>query len=220
MTQPLRSVPSATAERSDAEHAAGLRVVATSRAGSTRRVTAGLVVYTTNHLVTHVPSRLLRRAWYRRVVGVELGDGAEVHLGTQLWFYGPGQVRRNAVRIGAGTRINADAILDCRGGLEIGDHVSISPQAAIISADHDHQAADFALRHRRVVIEDRVWIGMRAMILPGVRIGRGAVVAAGAVVTKDVDPGEIVAGIPARRVGLRTPSSVTYELNEPPAPFA
>lgn len=220
MTQPLRSLPSANGEASDAEHAAGLRIVAPSRSVAARRVTAGFVVYTTNHLVSHVPSRLLRRAWYRRVVGVEMGDGADVHLGTQLWFYGPGQVRRNAVRIGAGTRINADAILDCRGGLEIGDHVSISAQAAIVTADHDHQAADFALRHRRVVIEDRVWIGMRAVILPGVRIGHGAVVAAGAVVTRDVEPGCIVAGIPARRVGQRNPSSMSYELNERPAPFA
>lgn len=185
-----------------------------------RTLSAGLLVYTTNHLVSHVPSRLLRRTWYRRVVGIALGQGADVHLGTQLWFYGPGHVRRTTVSIGTGTRINAGVILDCRGGIEIGDHVSISPQVAIVTADHDHHSADFALRHRRVVIEDHVWIGMRALILPGVHIGRGAVVAAGAVVTRDVEAGSIVAGVPARRVGQRTTISIGYELSEPTAPFA
>ena len=187
---------------------------------SARTLSAGLLVYTTNHVVSHLPSRLLRHAWYRRVVGVDLARGADVHLGTQLWFYGPRHMRRTSVSIGTGTRINADVILDCRGGIEIGDHMSISPQVAIVTADHDHHAADFALRHRRVVIEDHVWIGMRATILPGVRIGRGAVVAAGAVVTKDVEPRSIVAGVPARRVAERNHDSIAYELNEPPAPFA
>ena len=220
MTLPLPAHPASTADTSPTAPSAPLRVVSRPRSRSARRLSAGLAVYTTNHVVSHVPSRLLRNAWYRRVVGLELAHGADVQLGTQLWFYGPGQVRRTTVSIGTGTRINADVILDCRGGIEIGDHVSISPQVAIVTADHDHQAADFALRHRRVVIEDHVWIGMRATILPGVRVGRGAVVAAGAVVTRDVEPGSIVAGVPARRVAQRNPSSMAYELNEPTAPFA
>lgn len=219
MTQPQRAAPLSSADASAAQRETRLRLVSPSRAGAARRFTAGVVVYTTNHVVSHVPSRVLRHSWYRRVVGLALAEGAAVHLGTQLWFYGPGQVRRSAVRIGAGTRINEDVVLDCRGGIEIGDHVSISPQVAIVTADHDHQAADFTLRHRRVVIEDHVWIGMRALILPGVRVGRGAVVAAGAVVTKDVEPGWVVAGVPARRVGQRNPDAIGYELNEPPAPF-
>jgi maltose O-acetyltransferase len=186
---------------------------------SARAIGAGLLVYVTNHLVTHVPNRMVRHTWYRRVVGVDLARGATVQLGAQLWFYGPGHVRRTAVRIGRGSRVNQDAILDCRGGLVIGDHVSISPQAAIVTADHDRDAPNFPLRHRGVVIDDHVWVGMRALILPGVRVGRGAIVAAGAVVTKDVEPGWVVAGVPARRVAQRDVDAIDYELTDSSAPF-
>jgi maltose O-acetyltransferase len=218
MTQPAHETALKPARKS-ATPAAHVRVVPVSRARSSRRLSAGLLVYLTNHVVSHVPNRPFRQAWYRRVVGVQLGPGAALQLGTQLWFYGPGQVRRNAISIGEGSRINAEAILDCRGGLEIGAHVSISPQVSIVSADHDRDAPSFPLRHARVVIEDHVWIGIRATILPGVRIGRGAVVAAGAVVTKDVAPGWVVAGVPARRIGERDPQSIAYKLSEAVAAF-
>jgi len=66
------------------------------------------------------------------------------------------------------------------------------------------------MRCRPVVIEDHVWIGMRAIILPGVRIGRGAVVAVGAVVTRDVEPLTVVAGVPARVIGSRDPRGLDY----------
>ena len=187
---------------------------------SARTLGAGLIVYLTNHVVSHVPNRALRHGWYRRVVGIGVASETVVQLGTQIWFYSPRNARRSAIRIGRGTQINQGAILDCRGGITIGEHVSISPQAAIVTADHDRDAPGFPLRHRRVVIEDHVWIGMRAVILPGVHIGRGAVVAAGAVVTKDVEAGSVVAGVPARRVAFRDSDAVDYELTEPPAPFS
>jgi len=66
-----------------------------------------------------------------------------------------------------------------------------------------------------VVIEDHVWIGMRAMILPGTIIGRGAVVAAGAVAKGTIPPMTIVAGIPARPIGTRPEEGLDYELNGP-----
>lgn len=183
--------------------------------GSLKRFSAQLLAYLTNHMTNQIPSYGFRHLWYRRLLGVELAGGAGVQLGVQLWFYGPGHVRRSHVRIGAGSRINRESVLDCRGGLEIGEHVSISPQVAIITADHDRDAPGFPLRHGRVVLEDHVWVGMRAMILPGVRIGRGAVVAAGAVVTKDVEAGEVVAGVPARTISRRDPAALEYRLSEP-----
>jgi acetyltransferase-like isoleucine patch superfamily enzyme len=170
--------------------------------------------YVTNHIVNRVPSYSVRHFWYRRVAGVDLGTGVGVQLGVRLWWYGPRQVRRSGMAIGAGTQINRDCVLDARGSLHIGDHVSISPEVVILTADHDHTAPGFPLRQRPVTIEDNVWIGMRALVLPGVRIGRGAVVAAGAVVTKDVDPLTVVAGIPARVVARREANVVGYRLNE------
>jgi len=171
--------------------------------------------YATNHLVNRVPSYTLRHLWYERALGIEVGTGVGIQLGLRVWFHGPGHVRRSQGRIGAGTRVNRDCALDFRGPLIIGDHVSISPEVAILTADHDPNQPGFPLRHRSVVIEDHVWIGMRAMILPGVRIGRGAVVAAGAVVTRDVEPLTIVAGVPARPVAHRREDALDYTLDEP-----
>jgi len=88
--------------------------------------------------------------------------------------------------------------------IRIGCDVSIGPEATLITLEHDPQSASFADRGGNVSIGDRAWICYRAIILPGVTIGEGAVVAAGAIVTKDVDPYTIVAGSPAKPVGTRT----------------
>ncbi len=169
--------------------------------------------YLTNHLVNRVPSFGFRRGWYKHLVGVALGDHAGVHLGCYIWFYGPGQVRRDRVSIGANSRINRDCCLDVRGGLTIGDNVSISPEVAILTAAHRADDRDFRVELRPVTIEDHVWVGTRAMILAGVTLGRGCVVAAGAVVTRDVAPLTIVAGVPARPVGVRPEDALGYVLD-------
>ena len=85
----------------------------------------------------------------------------------------------------------------------MGSNVSIGPEATILTLGHDPRSAAFADRGGDVVIGDRVWIGYRAIILPGVTIGEGAVVGAGALVTKDVEPYVIVVGNPARKIGER-----------------
>ena len=173
-----------------------------------------LVSYLTNYFIANIPSWKLRHAWYRRVLGITLGPRAGVHLGCYWWFYGPGQVRRTGVSIGANSRINRDCMIDVRGGVTIGDNVSISPQVAISTAAHSAVDPAFRVEIRPVVIEDNVWIGMRAMILGGVTLGRGCVVAAGAVVTKDVPPLTIVAGVPARPVGMRPEEASHYPIEE------
>lgn len=91
----------------------------------------------------------------------------------------------------------------------MGKYVMIGPSLLITGDDHRFdivgEAVIFSGRpeQRDLVIEDDVWIGARTTILKGVCIGRGAVVAAGAVVTKDVDPYSIVGGVPARLIGRR-----------------
>jgi len=86
------------------------------------------------------------------------------------------------------------------GGVVIGDNVLIASHAVITSLNHDSNAKIFAdtTVKKIVVIENNVWIGTGAVILPGVRLGAGCIVGAGAVVTKDVAPNLIVAGVPAR----------------------
>lgn len=172
--------------------------------------------YLTNHVVAHVPSFTIRRLWYRRALGIHFGDGACVLLGAYVWFFGPRENRRRGVAIGRNSRINRDCTLDIRCGMTIGDNVSISPEVMILTLSHDYNDPYFSdLDAGPVTIEDHVWIGSRAMILPGVTLGRGAVVAAGSVVTKDVAPMTVVAGVPAKPVAERG-AEPRYAIGKPP----
>ncbi|WP_372753013.1 DapH/DapD/GlmU-related protein [Mariniflexile sp.] len=110
---------------------------------------------------------------------------------------------KNGLSMGENSAVNARCRLDNRGGIHIGDNVSISSDVTILTADHDMDAPNFQGRVRGVTIADYVWVGTRAMIMPGVTIGKGAVVAAGSIVTKDVPPYHVVAGIPAKFVKER-----------------
>jgi maltose O-acetyltransferase len=94
----------------------------------------------------------------------------------------------------------------------IGDHVNIASQVLIYNSKHDVDDPEFKAVCAPVEIGDYVFIGPRAIILPGVKVGRGAVVAAGAVVTKEVFAGEIVGGIPARKIRERKTNNLHYHL--------
>lgn len=88
-----------------------------------------------------------------------------------------------------------------RGGITVGDDVFIGPKVNIITINHDPDPDNRSATYgRRIVIEDKMWIGIGATILPGVRLGRGCIVGAGSVVTKDVPPMTIVAGNPAKTI--------------------
>jgi len=149
-----------------------------------------------NSLVSHLPSYFLRHLYYKAVLGVKLGKSSTIHKG-QFIYYGK-------LTIGSGSTINRKCQLDCRGGITIGNNVSISPECMLITGDHDLNSKGFDYKSAPIVLNDYVWLGSRAMILPNVTVGKGAVVCAGAVVTKDVLPYEIVGGVPARKIGDRT----------------
>lgn len=92
--------------------------------------------------------------------------------------------------------------------VEIGKNVMIAPNVALIAANHNYERVDVPMNQqgeheKRIVIEDDVWIGYRAIVLEGVSVGRGAIIGAGAVVTKNVAPYTIVGGIPAREIAIR-----------------
>lgn len=156
------------------------------------------------HLVGYVPSHHLRRLAYR-MAGVRIGKGSTLHMGTK--FYDP----RN-IRIGEDSVIGEGVILDGRERLEIGNHVDIASEVMIYNAEHDIHSENFDPITAPVNIEDYVFIGPRALVLPGIRIGRGAVVAAGAVVTKDVSELTIVGGVPAKPIGQRKVKDLHYLL--------
>jgi maltose O-acetyltransferase len=115
----------------------------------------------------------------------------------------------HGIQIGKGCVINRHVLLDGRGGLEIGRDVGIAERSVILTSAHAFEGGvtDHTWRTR---IEDKVFINLGAMVMGGVIIGEGAVVAAGAIVTKDVEPWTIVAGVPAKKIGERTPCD--YEL--------
>jgi len=177
------------------------------------RVAAIRVInYVTNYIVANVPSFTVRRLWLTRVLGIRMGEGAGVYLGCYVWFYGPSQIRRAGIAIGPHTHINRDCTLDTRGGLVIGANVSISPGVMILTSEHPVTDPGFAEERRPVTIGDHVFIGSRAIILPGVTLGRGSVVAAGSVVTKSVDELVVVGGVPAKSIGTRPEQATRYTL--------
>jgi len=112
------------------------------------------------------------------------------------------------IEVGHRFSVNSGAILDGRGGITIGDDVMIGPHTAIYSSKHNFTQPGrpmTSLDHimAPVIIKDDVWIGAHVCIPGGITIGHGAVVAAGAVVTKDVDDNTIVSGVPAQVIGKR-----------------
>jgi acetyltransferase-like isoleucine patch superfamily enzyme len=95
------------------------------------------------------------------------------------------------------------ARLDGRRGITIGNNVDVSSEVKIFTLEHDIESPTFDVKGGPVVIEDWVYIGTAAIILPGVTIGEGAVVCSGAVVTKNVEPWTMVGGVPAKFIKKR-----------------
>ena len=145
------------------------------------------------------------RKWVMELAGLKVGKGSKVHMGVR--FFRPG-----GVAIGEDSVVGSRSFLDGRVSLKIGNHVSIASEVMIYNSEHDVTSKTFKAREEEVVIEDYVFIGPRAIILPGVKVGRGAIVAAGAVVTKSVPEMVIVGGVPAKEIGKRQISELNYKI--------
>lgn len=156
------------------------------------------------HLAGLIPSHFIRRFFYR-LGGIKIGKGSTLHMGTR--FYNPCNIV-----IGEDSIIGEDAVLDGRDKLIIGNHVDIATGVMIYNAEHDINDPAFRAVNAPVFIEDHVFVGPRAIILPGVTINKGAVVGAGAVVTKDVGEYVIVGGVPAKQIGVRELKNLNYKL--------
>ncbi len=154
--------------------------------------------------VSHVPSHTFRKLMYS-LAGMKIGKGSVIHMWAN--FFDP-----SGIVIGKDTIIGDHAFLDGRAPLIIGDHVDIASSVMIYNSEHDLESVDFKARTESVEIGDYVFIGPRVIILPGVKIGKGGVVAAGAVVTKDVPDFTIVGGVPAKVIGERMNKDPHYIL--------
>ncbi len=156
------------------------------------------------HIIGSLPSHHIRRFFYR-LSGMRIGRGSSIHTGAR--FYDVGNIS-----IGQDSVVGEGVVLDGRDKLTIGNHVAIASEVMIYNAEHDVTSPDFRPLTAPVTIEDYVFIGPRAIILPGVTIKRGAVVAAGAVVTKDVSEKQIVGGVPAGVIAQRKVEEFTYKI--------
>lgn len=115
---------------------------------------------------------------------------------------------RGKMVFGENVSIGLFSVIDGSGGLTVGDDVRMGPNVIIYTHNHRFESTDVplfrqGLDYAPVKIEDDVWLGARVTILPGVTIGRGSIIAAGAVVTKDVPPYAIMGGVPAKQIGSR-----------------
>lgn len=152
----------------------------------------------------HIPLHHARRFCYR-LGGIKIGPGSTIHMWAN--FYNPWNIE-----IGKDSIIGEGVVLDGRDKLIIGDHVDMASEVMIYNAQHDINDPIFKAQKLPVIIGDYVFVGPRAIILPGVKIGKGAVVAAGAVVTKDVEENSIVGGVPAKEISKRTLKEFSYKL--------
>jgi acetyltransferase-like isoleucine patch superfamily enzyme len=143
-----------------------------------------------------IPCHTIRLTLLRSLFKVKFPKDSVIYCGCR--FFHPW-----GVHIGHHSIVGNDAFLDGRFDLTIGNNVNIAGEVRIYTLEHDIASPTFGGSGGPVTIQDWVYIGTRVTILPGVKIGEGAVIASGAVVTKDVAPWTLVGGVPAKFIKNR-----------------
>ncbi len=148
------------------------------------------------HKTKNIPSHRIRNYIYKNILSVTMQPNTVIYFNTEI------RASWN-LKIGNGSIIGDSCILDARNGISIGNNVNISSEVRIWTEQHDYQDPMFNCNSTpdfQVTIKDYAWIGSNVIILPKVTIGKGAVIAAGSVVTKSVPDYTLVAGIPAKKM--------------------
>lgn len=147
------------------------------------------------------------RKYYLRLYGIKVGRGSCVHRSCKFFHVGGLAIGRNSV-------INFGCYLDNRRGIKIGNNVGVAHHTKIYTLGHDIYSPNFGTTGKLVTIEDNVFIFSNVLVMPGVTIHEGAIVLAGSVVTKDVEPFTIVGGNPAKFIKRRN-KGISYVCNYP-----
>lgn len=148
--------------------------------------------------IGNIKSHTIRMFFYKYIYKVKIGKNVVI--------YGRSEFRDPyKIKIGNGSIIGDRVTLDARNGIEIGENANLSTGVWIWTEQHDYNSPYFSCNNKggKVIIGDRAWVSCRTIILPGVKIGEGAVVAAGAVVTTNVPAYCIYGGVPAKKIGER-----------------
>ncbi len=156
------------------------------------------------YLIGWIPLGVVRMFFYS-LADMKIGRSSIINMGARIY-------KPAGVTIGEDCVIGEKIVLDGRAPLTIGDHVDIASEVMIYNSEHDINDETFKAVEAPVTIGNYVFIGPRAIILPGVVIGDNAIVGAGAVVTKNVSPGVIVGGVPAKVIGERKLKNPAYRL--------
>lgn len=165
-----------------------------------RRLGALFFGLLSGNLSVHSLTWPIARRYWKAVLG-GLGQGSMIMRGTEI-------VAPKHVRIGSRVYVGRNCAFYGWGGLEIGDGALIAREVLILTRNHLYRDSSKPIREQGhsyapVAVGSGAWIGARVVLLPGVQVGPGAVIAAGAVVTKSVEEDCVVAGIPARAIGRR-----------------
>lgn len=167
--------------------------------------------YLYNYIITYVPCYTLRHLYLTKIMKIKIGKDSFVHLG--CYFNGDDIVIGNNTVIGR----NVEII----GEVHIGNNCAITTSTIIQSVTHDKNSPDFVGVHNPIDIDNYVWIGMRSIVLPGVKIGEGCIIGANSTVTAlsgggAIPPCSVYAGSPAKKISERSPGALQYILNYKP----
>lgn len=161
-------------------------------------------IWALTNTIAYLPTHSLRNTIYKNVFKIKLGDKSTIYHGCEI-------ISPWKLEIGDGSIVGIKNIIDARAGIYIGKNVNLSHEVNLWTMQHDVNDLFFSNVSGSIYISDYAWIGNRVIILPGVKIGKGAVIAAGSIVTKDVEDFSIYAGVPARRIGARS-ENLKYKL--------
>lgn len=150
------------------------------------------IVLLGNMFINKIPSRHIRK-WFYQIMGAKIGKRTFPCRRVEVLY-------PKGLKLADGVAVGWYAELDARGGITIDHDTNISSHVKLITGSHDINDELFTADFRPITIGHHCWVGTGAIILQGVTIGDGAVVAAGAVVTKDVLPYTVVGGVPARKI--------------------
>lgn len=165
------------------------------------------IVLLGNMVVNKIPSRHFRR-WFYQMMGAKIGKNTVICRRAEILF-------PRGLKLDDNVAIGWFVDLDARGGIIVDHDTNISSHTKFITGSHDINDSKFKADFKPINVGHHCWIGTGAIILHGVNIGDGAVVAAGAVVTKDIPPYEVWGGVPAKFMKKRN-NNLIYEVKGAP----